>query len=77
MQDAYRVEKLAHFASLMTGAGFQNALLDVAALSACLGSANAASVPAGLIRHEQERLSPPRQLVSGHDKVASRVSGSD
>jgi 2-polyprenyl-6-methoxyphenol hydroxylase-like FAD-dependent oxidoreductase len=54
----------AHVASPMTGAGFQNALLDVAALTACLGSASAATVPAGLIRYEQERLSQARQLVS-------------
>ena len=54
----------AHIASPMTGAGFQNALLDVAALAACLDSANTASVPAGLVRYEQERLPRARQLVS-------------
>jgi 2-polyprenyl-6-methoxyphenol hydroxylase-like FAD-dependent oxidoreductase len=52
----------AHVASPMTGAGFQNALLDVAALAACL--ADTASVPAGLVRYERERLSQARQLVS-------------
>jgi len=52
----------AHVASPMTGAGFQNALLDVAALTACL--ARTASVPAGLVRYERERLSQARQLVS-------------
>jgi 2-polyprenyl-6-methoxyphenol hydroxylase-like FAD-dependent oxidoreductase len=48
----------------MTGAGFQNALLDVAALAACLGRADAASVPAGLDRYQRERLPLARQLVS-------------
>jgi 2-polyprenyl-6-methoxyphenol hydroxylase-like FAD-dependent oxidoreductase len=52
----------AHVASPMTGAGFQNALLDVAALTACLD--DTASVPAGLVRYERERLSQVRQLVS-------------
>jgi FAD binding domain len=38
----------AHVASPMTGAGFRNALLDVASLAACLDSADAASVPRAL-----------------------------
>jgi hypothetical protein len=48
----------------MTGAGFQNALLDVAAPTASLGSADAASVPAGLARYQHQRLPLARQLVS-------------
>ena len=54
----------AHVASPMTGAGFQNALLDVAALAACLADADAAIVPEFLARYEQKRLSQARQLVS-------------
>jgi 2-polyprenyl-6-methoxyphenol hydroxylase-like FAD-dependent oxidoreductase len=54
----------AHVASPMTGAGFQNALLDVAALAACLGGADAVGVPAGLARYQHERLPLARQLVS-------------
>ena len=54
----------AHVASPMTGAGFRNALLDVAALAACLDSAEPASVPAGLARYQHERLPLARQLVS-------------
>jgi 2-polyprenyl-6-methoxyphenol hydroxylase-like FAD-dependent oxidoreductase len=54
----------AHVASPMTGAGFQNALLDVASLAAGLGSAEAAGVPAGLARYQRERLPLARQLVS-------------
>lgn len=60
----------------MTGAGFRNALLDVAALAACLGSADTADVPAGLARYQQERLPLARQLVSsgmswGHSYFSS------
>jgi 2-polyprenyl-6-methoxyphenol hydroxylase-like FAD-dependent oxidoreductase len=55
----------AHVASPMTGAGFRNALLDVAALAACLGSADTADVPGGLARYQQERLPLARPLV-GH-----------
>jgi 2-polyprenyl-6-methoxyphenol hydroxylase-like FAD-dependent oxidoreductase len=66
----------AHVASPMTGAGFRNALLDVASLAACLGSAEVASVPAGLARYARERLPLARQLVSsgmswGHSYLAS------
>jgi 2-polyprenyl-6-methoxyphenol hydroxylase-like FAD-dependent oxidoreductase len=48
----------------LTGAGFQNALLDVAALAACLDSGDASGVPAGLARYEAQRLAKARQLVS-------------
>lgn len=54
----------AHVASPMTGAGFQNALLDVAALAASLRGADPASLPDGLARYERERLALARQLVS-------------
>ncbi|HXW46655.1 MAG TPA: FAD-dependent monooxygenase [Streptosporangiaceae bacterium] len=54
----------AHVASPMTGAGFENALLDVAALAASLSGASGAGVPAALGRYEQERLPLARQLVS-------------
>jgi 2-polyprenyl-6-methoxyphenol hydroxylase-like FAD-dependent oxidoreductase len=54
----------AHVASPMTGAGFQNALLDVAALPAGLDRATEPDVPAGLDRYERERLPPARRLVS-------------
>lgn len=54
----------AHVASPMTGAGFQNALFDVAALASSLGGPSGAGVPAGLRRYERERLSPARELVS-------------
>lgn len=54
----------AHVASPMTGAGFQNALLDVAALAAGLRGAPGADVPAALGRYERERLPPARELVS-------------
>jgi 2-polyprenyl-6-methoxyphenol hydroxylase-like FAD-dependent oxidoreductase len=53
----------AHVASPMTGAGFHNALLDVAALAAGLGDGAAADVPAALRRYETERLGPARRLV--------------
>jgi 2-polyprenyl-6-methoxyphenol hydroxylase-like FAD-dependent oxidoreductase len=54
----------AHVASPMTGAGFQNALLDVAALADVLRGAAGADVPAALGRYEQERLPLARALVS-------------
>jgi 2-polyprenyl-6-methoxyphenol hydroxylase-like FAD-dependent oxidoreductase len=54
----------AHVATPMTGAGFQNALLDVAALAAELESASGDDVPAGLRRYESERLPNARRLVS-------------
>jgi 2-polyprenyl-6-methoxyphenol hydroxylase-like FAD-dependent oxidoreductase len=54
----------AHVASPMTGAGFQNALLDVAALAGGLRGASNADVPAALGRYEQERLPLARELVS-------------
>jgi 2-polyprenyl-6-methoxyphenol hydroxylase-like FAD-dependent oxidoreductase len=54
----------AHVASPMTGAGFENALLDVAALARDLGSAAAGEVPAALERYERERLARVRGLVS-------------
>ncbi len=54
----------AHVASPMTGAGFQNALLDVAALADGLRGASGTDVPAALGRYEQERLPPVRELVS-------------
>jgi FAD binding domain len=56
----------AHVASPMTGAGFRNALLDVAALAACLDSAEPASVPAG--RPLPARAAPARPAASviGH-----------
>jgi 2-polyprenyl-6-methoxyphenol hydroxylase-like FAD-dependent oxidoreductase len=54
----------AHVASPMTGAGFENALLDVAALADALRGASAAGVPAALGRYESERLPRVRQLVS-------------
>jgi 2-polyprenyl-6-methoxyphenol hydroxylase-like FAD-dependent oxidoreductase len=54
----------AHVASPMTGAGFENALLDVASLAAELDGAPGADVPAALGRYEQERLPRARGLVS-------------
>ncbi len=54
----------AHVASPMTGAGFQNALLDVAALAASLDSLTAPDAPTGLDRYERERLTQARRLVS-------------
>jgi 2-polyprenyl-6-methoxyphenol hydroxylase-like FAD-dependent oxidoreductase len=54
----------AHVATPMTGAGFQNALLDVAALAGALGSAAADGVQAGLRQYESERLPGARRLVS-------------
>ncbi len=54
----------AHVASPMTGAGFQNALLDVEALVTALRSVTAPDVPAGLDRYERERLSHAQRLVS-------------
>ena len=54
----------AHVASPMTGAGFQNALMDVAALAGSLRGASGADVPAALGCYEQERLPLVRGLVS-------------
>jgi 2-polyprenyl-6-methoxyphenol hydroxylase-like FAD-dependent oxidoreductase len=54
----------AHVASPMTGAGFENALLDVAALASALHGMSGADLPAALGRYEQERLPPVRALVS-------------
>jgi 2-polyprenyl-6-methoxyphenol hydroxylase-like FAD-dependent oxidoreductase len=56
----------AHVASPMTGAGFENALLDVAALAAGLRGASGenADVTAVLARYEQDRLPRVRRLVS-------------
>jgi 2-polyprenyl-6-methoxyphenol hydroxylase-like FAD-dependent oxidoreductase len=54
----------AHVASPMTGAGFENALLDVAALARDLASVTAGDVPAALERYERERLARVRGLVS-------------
>jgi 2-polyprenyl-6-methoxyphenol hydroxylase-like FAD-dependent oxidoreductase len=54
----------AHVASPMTGAGFENALLDVAALADDLGGASGADVPAALEHYEQQRLARVRALVS-------------
>jgi 2-polyprenyl-6-methoxyphenol hydroxylase-like FAD-dependent oxidoreductase len=59
----------AHVASPMTGAGFQNALLDVRALAAALDHVPApgvpeSDVPTGLDRYERERLPLVRRLVS-------------
>jgi 2-polyprenyl-6-methoxyphenol hydroxylase-like FAD-dependent oxidoreductase len=54
----------AHVASPMTGAGFENALLDVAALADAVDSGSAADVPRALDRYQRERLSPVRRLVS-------------
>jgi 2-polyprenyl-6-methoxyphenol hydroxylase-like FAD-dependent oxidoreductase len=54
----------AHAASPMTGAGFQNALLDVRALAAALDSVTSPNVPAGLNRYERERLPQARRVVS-------------
>jgi 2-polyprenyl-6-methoxyphenol hydroxylase-like FAD-dependent oxidoreductase len=53
----------AHVATPMTGAGFHNALLDVAALTAVLSPAAPDDVPAGLQRYASERLTPARRLV--------------
>ena len=54
----------AHVATPMTGAGFTNALLDVAELAASLGSAPAAGILAALQQYEHERLPRAWQLVS-------------
>ena len=54
----------AHVASPMTGAGFENALLDVGALAANLDRVTGPDVPAGLDRYERDRLPQARRLVS-------------
>lgn len=54
----------AHVATPMTGAGFQNALLDVAALADGLRGASGAAVPAALERYDRDRLPLVRELVS-------------
>jgi 2-polyprenyl-6-methoxyphenol hydroxylase-like FAD-dependent oxidoreductase len=54
----------AHVATPMTGAGFENALLDVAALAADLRGAPGPDVPAALGRYQQERLPRAQALVS-------------
>ncbi len=54
----------AHVATPMTGAGFQNALLDVVALTEGVRAASGADVPGALRRYEQARLSSVRELVS-------------
>lgn len=51
----------AHVASPMTGAGFENALLDVAALA---GTRPTTDIPAALRHYEQDRLPRVRGLVS-------------
>ncbi len=61
---AVLVGDAAHVATPMTGAGFENALLDVAALADDLGGASGPGVPAGLGRYERERLPLVRGLVS-------------
>ena len=47
----------------MTGADFENALLDVATLTAAVRG-SAADAPRALDRYEQERLPVVRRLVS-------------
>jgi 2-polyprenyl-6-methoxyphenol hydroxylase-like FAD-dependent oxidoreductase len=54
----------AHVASPMTGAGFENALLDVATLAAAVNDGRAADAPRALDLYEQERLLAVRRLVS-------------
>jgi 2-polyprenyl-6-methoxyphenol hydroxylase-like FAD-dependent oxidoreductase len=54
----------AHVATPMTGAGFHNALLDVAELAQDLRGTSGADVPAALDRYQQERLPQARDLVS-------------
>ncbi len=54
----------AHVATPMTGAGFQNALLDVGALADDLRGASGAGIPAALERYDRERLPAVRELVS-------------
>ncbi len=54
----------AHVASPMTGAGFQNALLDVAALAARVRGGSRADVEGALRRYEHQRLPDVRELVS-------------
>jgi len=54
----------AHVASPMTGAGFENALLDVAALAAALDGGRAADTSRALDHYERQRLLAVRRLVS-------------
>jgi 2-polyprenyl-6-methoxyphenol hydroxylase-like FAD-dependent oxidoreductase len=54
----------AHVASPMTGAGFENALHDVATLAAAVHAGSAADAPRALDRYETERLPAVRRLVS-------------
>jgi 2-polyprenyl-6-methoxyphenol hydroxylase-like FAD-dependent oxidoreductase len=54
----------AHVASPMTGAGFENALLDVAALAAAVDGSSAAGAHRALDQYEAERLPAARRLVS-------------
>jgi 2-polyprenyl-6-methoxyphenol hydroxylase-like FAD-dependent oxidoreductase len=54
----------AHVATPMTGAGFENALLDVAELANDFRNASGPAVPTALARYEQGRLLRVRGLVS-------------
>jgi 2-polyprenyl-6-methoxyphenol hydroxylase-like FAD-dependent oxidoreductase len=54
----------AHVASPMTGAGFENALLDAEALAAALRSATAPDAPDSLDSYERERPPQAQRLVS-------------
>jgi 2-polyprenyl-6-methoxyphenol hydroxylase-like FAD-dependent oxidoreductase len=54
----------AHVATPMTGAGFQNALLDVAALAEGLDGKSGAEVDGALQDYEHDRLPLVRDLVS-------------
>lgn len=54
----------AHVASPMTGAGFENALLDVAALTSALDEVAVPAPSRALERYERQRLPHARRLVS-------------
>lgn len=54
----------AHAVSPVTGAGFQNGLLDIRALSAALAGRPPDEVPGALERYQRARLEPARGLVT-------------
>lgn len=54
----------AHVASPVTGAGFINGLLDVAALATAVRDAPAAAVPNRLTKYQLHRLKPVQQMVA-------------
>ncbi len=68
---AVLVGDAAHVTSPMTGAGFQNALLDVDALAGSLGGPHGTDVPGALNRYERERLPLARDLAWGRSYLST------